>query len=652
MKFVARFVATLILGSFLLTSAFAENELKSSTNSFTPEATASNASTGSTDYLAPAIPMPPQATTQSKSSSNETTPVVDVFIGYSFVRFGTHAAAVPSGTQKESFNWHGLTGALAGNVNRWFSLVGDLGVYRIKDLPPGISGSAYTYMFGPQFSHRGERWTPFVHALFGAARLSDIQVTTIPTGSSFFNRSFSENAFATALGGGVDGNFNKHIGVRIFQVEYLLTKFTDGNNNKQNSLRASAGVVIHFGGNPPPPPPNHAPTVTVTANPTKLFAGSSDSIVVQAQASDADNDTLTYKWTTTGGNIDGNGAEVRWTPAGAKEGPYTITVTVDDGHGGTANASTNVSIEPKPNTPPTISNCTANPATITVGQKSNIAVNASDPDNDPLTYSYKASGGNVSGSGANAQFDSTGVAPGSYTVTCHVSDGRGGEVDATAQVTVQAPAPPKEQVQLEQRLSLHSIYFATAKPTEVNPSGGLVASQQRTLTALAADFKNYLQYKPDAHLILQGHADPRGGAEYNQKLSDRRVARTKAFLVEQGVKADAIDTQGLGEEQPMSADQVKQAVEQEQDLSPAQKAQLTRNARVLALAQSRRVDVTLSTTGQTSVRQFPFNAEDALNLINPHGTGTAAKKAPAKTGTSKAGTSKAGTKKKAPAKKQ
>jgi outer membrane protein OmpA-like peptidoglycan-associated protein len=307
----------------------------------------------------------------------------------------------------------------------------------------------------------------------------------------------------------------------------------------------------------------------------------------------------------------------------------------------------------KPNTPPTIS-CAANPGTITVGQRSSIAATASDADNDTLTYSYKATGGRVSGSGANVQFDSTGVAPGTYTITCHVSDGRGGETDSTTQVAVQAAAPPKEQVQLEQRLSLHSIYFATAKPTVINPTGGLVASQERTLTALAADFQSYLNFKPDAHLILQGHADPRGGSEYNKLLSERRVTRTKAFLVEHGVKADAIDTQGLGEEQPMSADQVKQAIDQEKDLSAAQKAQLSRNANVLALAQSRRVDVTLSTTGQTSVRQFPFNAEDALNLINPKGTGTAkpgTKGGTAKAGTSKAGTSKAGTKK-APAKKQ
>jgi outer membrane protein OmpA-like peptidoglycan-associated protein len=173
----------------------------------------------------------------------------------------------------------------------------------------------------------------------------------------------------------------------------------------------------------------------------------------------------------------------------------------------------------------------------------------------------------------------------------------------------------------------------------------LLPSQQNTLTTLAQDFAQYLSFRPDAHLILQGHADPRGGPDYNKALSDRRVARTKQFLVEHGVKEDAIETQGLGEEEPMSVDQVKQAVDQDTNLTAAQKKQLTAKAGVLALAQSRRVDVTLSTTGQTSVRQFPFNAEDALNLINPRGVSTAKSRPKGKTAPKGKGTRKGATKK-------
>jgi hypothetical protein len=183
MKFLARVVATVILGSLFLIQAFAEESANSS-NSTSTEVTAPNATGSSTAYLAPFIPT--QAATapaKTKTSSNgDTYPAVDLFAGYSYIRFRTDAGT------KEGFNVHGFTGALAGNVNRWFSLVADFGVYRIKDLPPSVTGSAYTFLFGPQFSHRGEHWTPFVHALFGAARLADIQASTVPTGSAFFNR--------------------------------------------------------------------------------------------------------------------------------------------------------------------------------------------------------------------------------------------------------------------------------------------------------------------------------------------------------------------------------------------------------------------------------------------------------------------------------
>jgi outer membrane protein OmpA-like peptidoglycan-associated protein len=639
MRFVGRFLASLVLGSLLLTPLFAEDAAKASSNS-----TASGTGATSSAYIAPATSLfPAQAKSKSSSGDSDTHPAVDLFGGYSFVRFSTNTtvSTPPTTSQvKETFNWHGLEASIAGNVNRWFSLVGDFGFYRIKDVPPNVSGSAYTFLFGPQFSLRHERWTPFVHALFGAARLSDVQVSPPATTSAFFNRSFSENSFATALGGGVDANFNKHIGVRLFQVDYLLTKFTDGGDDKQNNLRASAGLVLHFGGAPPPPPPNHAPTVT-----NKLVAGSTEPAVLQAQCTDPDNDPVTYKWSSTGGAIDGSGAEVRWNPSGVKEGSYTVTVACDDGRGGTANATANLTVEPKPNTPPVVSNCAANPPTINVGQKSTVTTTASDADNDKLTYSYTTSGGKVTGEGQSVQFDSTGVAPGTYTVNCHVSDGRGGEASGNTTITVQVP---QEQRQLEQRLSLHSVYFQTAQPTEKNPDGGLLASQESTLTTLAQDFKKYLEFKPDAHLILQGHADPRGGAEYNKGLSDRRVNRTKSFLVSQGVDASHIDTQGLGEETtpPMTADQIKSAIQQDSSLSPAQKTVLTRDARALVLAQSRRVDVTISTTGQTSVRQYPFNAQDALNLIDPKGVRTrAAERARKKTG-GKTGTKKGGIKKK------
>jgi len=55
----------------------------------------------------------------------------------------------------------------------------------------------------------------------------------------------------------------------------------------------------------------------------------------------------------------------------------------------------------------------------------NVATSASDPENDVLTYNYTVSGGRIVGTGANVQWDVTGMQPGTYTITTGVNDGCG-----------------------------------------------------------------------------------------------------------------------------------------------------------------------------------------------------------------------------------
>ena len=212
-----------------------------------------------------------------------------------------------------------------------------------------------------------------------------------------------------------------------------------------------------------------------------------------------------------------------------------------------------------------------------MGGTSTISSNASNPDGRRLTYSYTTSAGNISGNTSTATLDTRGAQPGTITVTCNVSDDRNPPLMAssTTTVNVQAPPPPPAPnvSAIERRLALHSVYFATAKPTLENPDAGLLASQEKTLTTLAADFQTYLQSKPDARLTLEGHADPRGSVEYNQALSERRVNRVKRFLVEQGVPAANIQTKAFGEQQNLTDAQVKDAVERNPELSHRRSAE-------------------------------------------------------------------------------
>ncbi|HTC57913.1 MAG TPA: OmpA family protein [Candidatus Sulfotelmatobacter sp.] len=272
--------------------------------------------------------------------------------------------------------------------------------------------------------------------------------------------------------------------------------------------------------------------------------------------------------------------------------------------------------------------CSSDPASVPMGGTSTITSTASSPDGRSLTYNYTASAGGITGNTATVILATGGVQPGTITVTCDVGDDRSQPLTASAStaVYVQAPPPPPpppDVAAIEKRLALHSVYFATAKPTIENPDAGLLASQEKTLSALAADFLLYLQAKPDARLTLEGHADPRGSVEYNQGLSERRVDRVKRFLVEQGAPAANIQTKAFGEQQNLTDRQVRNAVERNPELSQEDRQRVLSNMRMIILASNRRVDITLSNFGQAaqeSVREYPFNAADSLTLLKEEQT--------------------------------
>lgn len=109
-----------------------------------------------------------------------------------------------------------------------------------------------TYLFGPKVALRHGPITPFAQALFGGAHISangsscsDSRVRPEQTIGGC--GSGSENSFAMTVGGGLDWNAMSHIGVRLIQAEYLLTRFSAaGITNNQNNARISAGVVFRW----------------------------------------------------------------------------------------------------------------------------------------------------------------------------------------------------------------------------------------------------------------------------------------------------------------------------------------------------------------------------------------------------------------------
>jgi outer membrane protein OmpA-like peptidoglycan-associated protein len=561
-------------------------------------------------------------------AQDEETPKYDLFVGYQWLHPG---GTVPiPGSQASPADFEipdmpkGFGASLTYNFNQSFGFEGDFG--------HNWDNYETTVSVGPKFSFHLDNATLFIHGMLSYNRLG-------------IDGLDASNGIGGIAGGGMDLRATKLISWRVFEADWVGAQHhyqqfapSDIARPGLKGTRLRTGLVFSFG---------YPETATVAANvsvqPAQAMVG--EPLTATATPSNFNpKHELTYAWTSTCGKITGNGATASIDTNGASGGNCTVEARVTDPKAkknNQASASGTFALKEPPKNPPTVS-CAANPASVQAGATVTVSCTCTSPDNVPVTVgTYNATGGSISGSGNSATLNTTGASPGTLTVNTSCSDQRGLNTPATTEVTVEAPPPPPQpspEVQrLEARLALHSIYFPTAQPAPANPKGGLVKSQQATLTDLASDFKKYLESKPDAKLILAGHADPRGSAQYNQALSERRVNRTKSYLVEQGVPEASIDTQAFGAEQQLTSDQVKQSLDQNSELTAGERQRILKNMRTIILASNRRVDVTLSTTGQTSVKQFPFNAADSLTLIG---------------GREKAATAKPAVKKKAPKKKQ
>jgi outer membrane protein OmpA-like peptidoglycan-associated protein len=521
--------------------------------------------------------------------------------------------------------------------NRW-SIVADVQGETATQPPAlGYGLNQFTVVGGPRYTvWRKSDTDPrsaniFLEAFFGGMHGWNSMFMNSQGGAKS-----AASSWSAQMGAGLNLPLDKKWSWRVAQLDYIATDLPNSANNFQGDTRFSTGVTYHLGAVAVETPL----TLACAASPASIYPG--DPVTITSTAAGLD-PKLNAIYSYTGSGVTGNGATAQVATGALGPGTHMVNCGVKEGKPGKEGlemgqfAASTASFAVKAFDAPTI-NCSANPSTIKPGETATITASGMSPQNRPLTYSYSATSGSVSGTGASAVFSSSGAPIGSIAIVCYAKDDKGQTAVANTGVTVVAPPPPPppppapEIAVLEKELALHSIYFPTAKPTAQNPEEGLLASQQDTLATLASSFEKYLTYKSSAHLILAGHADPRGTAEYNQALTERRVNRAKTFLVERGVPAGNIEVQALGANDELSADQVKKLIEDNPELSAADQKKMLAKLPTIVLANNRRVDVTLSTTGQQSTRIYPFNAKDALTLLSPQSTAkqpVAAEKKPA-----------------------
>jgi len=496
-----------------------------------------------------AAPAPPSTSTRTYGSY----PRAELFLGYSYIR---GVPTLSPGNRMDFLN--GGSTSIAFNLNRTLGLVGDFGGYNARQIqltgaganPARVadaSGTAFTYLAGPRLSFRYSRVTPFAQVLFGGVHAS--QVTLSNCSGVLCTPLPTENAFAMTAGGGIDLRIHRHLAIRIVQAEYLMTNFADlstGNRDTQNDLRLSSGLVFGFGGNTPPP----AIAYTCSVSPSVVFPG--DMITVTGTAMNLNPNpkkTVSYAWTTDGGTISGTANIANLDTSSAAPGTYTVKGHVSQGVKPGQMADCSASFTVRAFEPPTIS-CSANPSSVNPGDNSRITASAVSPQNRPLTYSYNATAGSISGTTPSATLSTAGAAPGPITVTCGVSDDKGHHVSATTRVNVIAPPPPPPLPPAPAPLAstMCSVSFErdATRPTRVDNEA----------KACLDDVALSLQRSSDAKLALVGNEDAKEKAaevkkaaiqakrkhpEVNPSDAAERAVNTKQYLVnEKGIDPSRI----------------------------------------------------------------------------------------------------------------
>src|SRR5580704_5511755 len=282
-------------------------------------------------------------------------------------------------------------------------------------------------------------------------------------------------------------------------------------------------VKIAFARWPEKPLPPDSVAASCSAEKSSVMEGSNEFVAATATATDANGRPLNYTWSASGGNISGTGPYVRWDSTGLGAGNYSLTARVDNGAGNDARCSTSIAVRPKPAPAAPTMSCTANPSAVNAGERATITAVVNDVSGTPITYSWQANAGQVIGTGASVQLDTSGLAPGTYTVTGRAENGVHSACDCSTTVTVQAPPPAPEA----SKISECSFALNSARTDNVC---------KRVLDDVAVR----LQSDPRAKIVVVGYADAKERGA--QKLAAQRADSAKKYLIEnKTVDASRVD---------------------------------------------------------------------------------------------------------------
>ena len=197
-------------------------------------------------------------------------------------------------------------------------------------------------------------------------------------------------------------------------------------------------------------------------------------------------------------------------------------------------------VAPPPPKAPTVSQFTAEPSSIERGQAATLRWSV----NDATSVTIEPGLGTVQSNGNRQVFPSNTT---TYRLT---ATGPGGNASATTAVNVTVPPPPPPPPPANRTTLREMVEQQVADALFDYDSSDIREDARSTLTRDADALKSILSGYPNSTIVVEGHCDERGSAEYNLGLGDRRATAAKEFLTQLGVSADKLRTISYGKERP------------------------------------------------------------------------------------------------------
>jgi len=209
--------------------------------------------------------------------------------------------------------------------------------------------------------------------------------------------------------------------------------------------------------------------------------------------------------------------------------------------------------EIKPPPPPPapaarITNFTVEPRAIQTGQSATLTwavANATD-------ISINNGIGTVAANGTRQVFPTSTT---TYTLTASAAGGndtRSVTVDVSAPPPPPPPQPPPPKVT---GIDIFNREIASGGDALFDYDKSDIRDDARQVLTHDADaLKRAFAADPSFSVVLEGHCDERGSAEYNLGLGDRRATAAKDFLVQLGVPAEKIRSISYGKDRPVCTD--------------------------------------------------------------------------------------------------